>query len=321
MSMNSKFILVIMLVLSNRLMAGEPATNDIPRELTNVWEYINFPFPTNASNEPFFMVSSGAEWDQVSRGLRLDVMNITQGFSFIRTNGVTARIYRANGEISEPTPEGKKFLNDPVSASTASFPGENLVPGVMTYFSWGTNALEESWLEVVIGPERYWLEIPYGLDWNPTNSLFSCVPAGPPQFAAAMKSLTAQDHVVNWKSVHYYLGKTRDGRELSLNQSNPFDVRGEVELYEFPETQNLNSPHTDVRILDADGTTINGRCVNLHLDDEYLRRTDTFDFGRYGDDLRCWGKIEISLDDINYEITIPSSLYKFLHGHPRPRRS
>jgi len=109
---------------------------------------------------------------------------------------------------------------------------------------------------------------------------------------------------------------------LSLIQANPSDAKSEVDLYEFPKTQNLYSPRTNVRLLDADGTVINGQCVDLHLDDNYLRRTDTFDIvDRGGDDLRCWGQIEIRVDDKMYRVLVPSSLYKYAHGHtPRDEK-
>jgi hypothetical protein len=166
-----------------------------------------------------------------------------------------------------------------------------------------------------MGTERYWVEIPYGFDRNPADPLPPSFPGGPPKFVPAMKSLTEHDHVMRWQTVHYDLGQTQDGGELSLIQSNPFDAVSDVDIYNYPKGQNVYSPHTDVRLLNADGTVIKGQCVNLHLDDSRLRRTDTFEFGRHGDDMRCWGQIEISVDDKSYRVVVPSSLYKYIHGH------
>jgi hypothetical protein len=241
-------------------------------------------------------------------------MNIMQGFEFFKTNAIAARLYRANGEIVEPTAEGSKFLKEPGAASTASFPGEELVPQVMTYFPWGTNALEECWIEVSIGPERYWLEIPYGFDRNPADQLPPSIHAGRPKLVAAMKSLTEHNHVVRWQNVEYDFARTNH-LDLSIKQANPFDAESEVVLYSDVLAWRLDSPKTTVRILDADGTVINGVCVNLHLNDDHWRRTDTFNFGRLGDDLRCCGQIEIRIDDKTYQVTVPSSLYKYVHGH------
>lgn len=320
--MNAKSILYFALILSSRLFASEPATNSQPQKPTKIWEYINYPFPKPQeewNGGPIFSVTSSEQYGQESRGLRLDIMNIVQGFRFIKTNGVTARLYRANGEIVEPTPEGKKFLNAPISVNTASFPGMELAPQVMTYFPWGANTLEESWIEVSIGPEGYWLEIPYGFDRNPADPLPPPIPDGPPRFASAMKSLTEHDHVLRWQNVHYDLGEIQNGWRLSLIQSNPFDAESEVELYKETgvgkASWDLFSPRTAVRILEADGTVINGRCINIHLNDDNMRRTDTFKSGRNGNDQRCWGKIEISVDDKGYRVVAPSSLFKYVHGH------
>jgi hypothetical protein len=283
--------------------------------MTNSWKCINFPFPTDLSNQPVFLVSSGEQYDQVSSGLRLDIMNIAQGFQFIKTNEITAQLHRANGEIVPPTEEGRKLLNAPISTSWAAHsPNGGFLPQVLTYFPWGTNSLEESWIKVSIGTERYWLEIPYGFSRNPTDPLPPVIHAGPPKFIAAMKSLTQHDHIVRWENVEYDLAR-QEHLTLALKQANPFDAKSEVVLYSDASAWRLDSPKTAVRILDDDGTVKTGACVNLNLNDSHWRRTDTFQFGRYGDDLRCWGQIEISIDDKTHRVFVPSSLYKYIHGH------
>jgi hypothetical protein len=323
--MTLKVLLCLALVWSGRLLDGEPATHHQPQTSAHNWGYITFPWRLPEDKQrPDFMVGwpgCREHSDEIPRGVRLDIMNIAQGFRFLKTNAVTTLLHRANGEVVEPTAEGKELLNHPVSTSWAArLPDGEFAPQLTTYFPWGTNTLEEAWIEVSIGPERYWLEIPYGFDRNPADPLLPSRSGGPPQFAPAMKPMTGHDHIVRWQNVHYGLDSTQNG-ELSLIQANPSDAKSEVDLYEFPKNQNLFSPHTDVRVVDADGTVINGRCVNLHLDDNHLRRTDTFDFGRHGDELRCWGEIEIKVDDKKYRVLVPSSLYKYTHGHtPRDEK-
>jgi hypothetical protein len=299
--------------------ASASKTDSRPQELPTIWKYIDYRFlkpQEEWDGRPSFLLTSGERDSQVSRGLRLDIMSMVQGFRFFKTNTITARLYRANGEIVGPTAEGKKLLNQPVSTSWAAIlPDGGFSPEVLTYFPWGTNTLGETWIEVSIPPDRYWLEVPYGFDRNPADPLPSSVKGGPPKFIPAMKSLTEHDHVKRWENVHYDLGRTPDGCELSLIQSNPFDGRSKVELYSDHGARNLYSPHTDVRLMDADGSVIDGRCVNLHLDDNHLRRTDTFDISNRGaDDWRCWGQIEIKVDDQAYRVIVPSSLYKYVHG-------
>jgi hypothetical protein len=316
--MEPRIILSLAIILGGDLFASEPDTNIPPQMDSHQWEYIQYPW--NLPHCPTFVIgwpSGGTERsDEMSRGLRLDILYIKQGFPFFKTNAITARLFRANGEIVEPTAPGKQVLNAPVSCSTMSWPGAEPAPQVMTYFPWGSNTLEESWIEVTIAPERFWVEIPYGFDRNPAGPLALSTTNGPPQFVPAMKSLTEHDHVVRWENVHYNLGQTEDGGELSLVQANPFDAVSDVDLYNYPKTQNVYSPHTDVRLLDADGNVVKGQCVNLHLGDGHLRRTDTFDLiSRGADDLRCWGKIEISVDGKPYHVIVPSSLYKYIHGH------
>jgi len=316
--MKAKLLLCLALIFSIHLFASEVAANRQPQALASIWKFINYP----RSNAPEFLISSGKQWNQVSRGLRLDIMSIQQGFWFLKTNAITARLYRANGEIVEPTAEGKGLLNAPTSISSAAvLPDGGYAPQVMTYFPWGPNALKEAWIAVTIGPERYWLEIPYGFDRNPGDPLPPAAPGGPPTFARSMQSLAEHDHLVQWQNVDYDLGQLENGRYLSLKQSNPFDANSEVVLYKDPgqgswQSWSLFSPRTVVRLLDTGGTEVNGRCVNLHLGNDGLRRTDTFYIvDRGAKNTRCWGRIEISVDDQTNQVTVPSSLYKYTHGH------
>src|SRR5262249_40920292 len=140
---NSK-LLVLALFLGSSLFASEAQANSESHGSTRMWKSINYPIPQTPSRDPAFLITSGEEWDQVSRGLRVDIMNIVQGFRFFRTNGITCRLYRASGEIVEPMAAERKLLNSPVSTSWASrLPDGEWAPQVMTYFPWGTNAFEE----------------------------------------------------------------------------------------------------------------------------------------------------------------------------------
>lgn len=315
--MKSVLPLCILFLLGCSLFASDPATNSISSTQIHEWQYINYPWNPGSPTFCIGWPSGGREKSmESSRGLRLDILGISQGFAFFKTNAISARLYRANGDVVEPTAEGKKLLNGPVAVSTASMPGEEPLPQVLTYFPWGSNTLEESWIEVTIAPERYWVEIPYGFDRDPANPLALANTNGPPRFPPEMNSLTEHDHVVRWAKVFYDLGHAPDGSELKLIQSNPFDAQSEVDLYNFPHSVNVYSPFTRAYLLENDDTVVTGRCVNIHLDDNYLRRTDTFDFITRGEESpRCWGKIKITVNGQSYYASVPSSLYRYCHGH------
>jgi hypothetical protein len=308
----------------SNLFASEPDLNSQPQTGIHNWEYIDYPW--NLPNCPTFVIgwpSDGDERsDEMSRGLRMDILNIVQGFGFFKTNVITARLYRANGEIVEPTQEGKKLLNAPISTSWAALlPNGMYAPQVMTYFPWGTSALEESWFEITIGPERYWIEIPYGFDRNPNEPLPPSIPGGRPKFVPAMKSLTDHDHVMRWQTVHYDLGVIQNGWRLSLIQSNSVDAESEVVLYRedvkigTATSWQTNSPATALRVVDASGKIIVSHCTDVHIQDGGMERSNKYVIARNGDDQRCWGQIEISVDDKSYRVVVPSSLYKYAHGH------
>ena len=316
------FPALIWLISAAQVFATDPPIGGLSIHPSHNYEYITFPEQsTDGKYCPIFSVGYGEHPESASQGFRLDIMDIVPGF--FKTNAITARLYRANGESVGPTAEGKAMLNSPIYISTFSVPGQMPPAQVMTYFPWGPNSLEECWIEVSMGLERYWLEIPYGFDRNPADPLPPGVPGGRPQYVPAMKSLTDHDHVVRWLNVHYDLGVIQNGWRLSLIQSNPFDAQSEVELYRDDGAVgksmylwDLHTPRTSLRVIDADGSVIDGFCMDVHLHEDGLRRSDIFHIGRNGfGKERCWGHIEISVDGKNYQVIVPSSLYKYTHGH------
>src|SRR5262249_880447 len=148
------------------------------------------------------------------------------------------------------------------------------------------------------------------------------IAGGPPKFVPVMKSLTKHDHTLRWENVEYDLGEIQNHWRLSLIQSNPFDAKSEVVLHRDDSTVGksiylwtLHTPVTSLRVLDNDGSVIDGFGMDIHLHEDGMRRSDIFRLGRNGlDNSRCWGRIELSVNDRTYGVAIPSSLYKYTHG-------
>ena len=289
------------------LAAVQPST-PVPM---HYFDYITYPMLADdgwAPGDPFFTVGYGEK----TQGLRLDIEGLPS--DYFKTHHLTARLHRANGEVVDPTPEGKQMLNSPMSVQTGS-PPPGVDPGcqVMTFFPWGPNTMGESWIEVSTGTERYWIEIPYGFDRNPHDLLPPPMPGGPPKIASTMKHLTTHDHVVHWLTVQYDLNEIHNGWSLSLTQSSSDDGQGEAVFYRWADT-----PRNTLRVVDlhGDGTGIIGVPTASHPRwDGDLQPRDVFLLGRTGDDVRCWGQIEITVDDKSYRVVVPSSLYKYNHGH------
>jgi len=319
--MKPKLILglaLFLLVPFRHSSASEPSTSRPPQKLVHHWQYITFPWTLPDGKQcPSF--TCGYD-ENVRLGFRLDIMGIVP--ELFKTNVITARLYRADGEIVEPTGEGKKLLNVPISINTATRrPGIETPSQVMTFFPWGTNALEESWIEVTMGTERYWVEIPYGFDRNPADPLPPSFPGGPPRFISALKSLTVHDHVLRWETVHYDLGEIQNGWRLSLIQSNSLDAESEVVLYRedvkigTATSWGTDSPATTLRVLNGSGAVIGSHGTDFHIQDGGMERSNRYDIAHNGDEQRCWGQIEISVDNQTYRVIVPSSIYKFAHGH------
>jgi hypothetical protein len=295
---------------SHVLMGGTVGSVPQPN-LAHIWNYLTFSSVlADRTTCPTFVIGH----DRDRNGIRLSIINTDATGLFepndvFETNVISARLFEENGRIVEPTTLGKRSLNDRI--------GVNGTMQVITYFPWGINSLQECWIDVSVGAEQYWLELPYGFYRNPSAPLPPSIPGGAPRPISAVKASTPHDHLIHWQNANYNLGQTRNGLQLSLVQSNPVDTKSEIVLTKenASGSWNLNSPKTTVRIRSADKSVNNGRCVSLHFNDTDTERTETFSFGRSGSTIRSWGQIEITVDDKNYSLVVPSSLYEYGHGH------
>jgi len=317
-----KEITVLLIIAFVGFMTNSPSHGsgaETKARANGMLEYISFP-ETLPDRKPY-PIFTALYGGQPESGFRLDINGIMP--DFFKTNVITARLHRANGTIVELADSEIQELNAPFYVGSHMIPGRKMPVQVMTHFPWGPNGLEECWIEVTMGSERYWLEIPYGFDRNPADPLPPSIRGGPPKMIPAMKTLTEHDHVLRWQSVHYDLGKIQKGWRLLLIQSNPFDAESEVVLYrddiaigKSMYLWDLHTPRTTLRLLNADGSVISSLCMDIRLHDDGMRRSDTFHINRNGfDHQRCWGQIEISVDDKSYRVVVPSSLYEHTHGH------
>ncbi|HUB67806.1 MAG TPA: hypothetical protein VL981_10015 [Candidatus Methylacidiphilales bacterium] len=287
------------------LAAAQPASP----KLGHAWDYIDYAsYPSrdtkaNQIPEPNFLLGFSGK----SQGLRLDIHGPSR--AFFETHHLTARLHRADGEVVHPIPEWEKSLNAPIGIRTAYEPKDNDWAdwSAMTFFPWGPNTLEESWIEVTTGTERYWLEIPYGFDRNPQDTLPPSVSAGPPKIASVMEHLTSHDHVVPWQGVRYHLLDTiPEDWGLELDLSNSGICQSKLNLY-AEHGEDRATPLGSSQILDLNGnaTGIVGQAKGNRL----------FQYEGKSDGVRCWGQIEIAVKGKSYRLVIPSSLYKKTDGH------
>lgn len=284
----------------------------VGKDLAHKWEFITFDRATEcAALAPAFTVGSGDK----SMGLRLDVRGIPA--VFFTTNRLSAWLHRTGGEVVPADPNAMAHpiilgnLGQPQAVATAFFP-------------WGTNSLDESWIEVRVVAETYWLEIPYGFDRDPRLPLPRRASADAPRFCAAMKK-SPRDHVIAWKDVHYDLGEIQNHWRLSLILANPGDGEAEVVLYHDPARVgqsiyqwDLYTPRTSVRVTERDGEVTGARCMGIRLHEDGMERSDTFQIGRTGfEDRRSWAQMEVTIAERSYWAIVPSSVYEYAHGHAR----
>jgi hypothetical protein len=186
-------------------------------------------------------------------------------------------------------------------------------------FPWGRNALDEAWIELRVAGRSYWLELPYGFTRDMRESLCaSDRNRGEPTLAVSMNDLADGDKIVPWLYVRYDLGIIQNGWRMGLYLSNPFDGKAELVLLVNPKSDifgwDLHSPRTAVSVEDADGSKIQSMPVGIRSHEDMLRRSDSFALLTSCNEGRCWGTVQVKVDDKMYARVVPSSLYHCGHG-------
>jgi len=201
-----------------------------------------------------------------------------------------------------------------VKPGDSTFDGELLTFGRRGYssgsfsctFPWSQNAMLEGWLQVSTGDTEYWLEIPYGFTRDPKLEKLPVAKTGPPNLPLALKPFPEQSYIVNWKHVNYDIGEIQNGWRLSDDSA----VGKSMFLWDIHE------PKTKLSIEHENGFNLTSRIMSLRLHDDGMRRSDSFEFNRNpgNDNLRDWGTMVIEVGDKKWKTTMPSSLFRYVHG-------
>jgi hypothetical protein len=283
------------------------------KELEHRWEYLTFDNPPACGGiAPRFIVG----YSDKSMGFRLEVSGLSP--DVLKTNALSAKLHRANGQVVNA--DGK-LLNSPIGLSSGGYVDWQSI----AFFPWGTNTLEESWVEVRTGKEVYWLEIPYGFDRDPKQALPKPTTGGQPVWRPFRQITSDHEHIIGWKDVHYDLGEIQNKWRLSVVGSNPGEGSLDVVLYHDPPgvghsiyQWELHTPRTSLRILEPGMDALEARCMGVRLHEDGMRRSDTFWVGdRRTLEKRRWAEVEVTVGDRSYRTVVPSSLYAFCHGQAR----
>ena len=190
---------------------------------------------------------------------------------------------------------------------------------------WSGAPLDEAFVEVDVGADRYWLEVPYGFAAGPATTAASTDPRTTPKRAPAMASLGAHDRWVPFRDVAYDLGVIQNGWRLFARLSNPFDAHAELELYrddikigQSAFLWKLGDPVTSAAIFEAAGATLASMPMQLRLHEDGMRRSDDFHFDRSGPCTRAVGTFRATVGETTVVVAIPSSLYGYTHGTADP---
>jgi hypothetical protein len=186
------------------------------------------------------------------------------------------------------------------------------------HFPWAGNNYDEAWIEWRLPNQTFWFEIPYGFSRNPAEPWPSPEPnRSEPHLAPAMQNLTARDEIIPWRLVEYDLGEIQNQWRLTARMANASWPAAETVLYHPPDNGQSWSLEKPLVAVQMKGQAESWRVAVRRQGG--LDRVDTFRVSSGGSDKgRDTGLAIIRVEDRSYEFTIPSSLFKSLHGRADP---
>jgi len=135
-----------------------------------------------------------------------------------------------------------------------------------------------------------------------------------------MQSLAARDQIISWRLAEYDLGEIQNQWRLTARMANGPWPAAETDLYHPPDNWqpwSLERPQIAVQMKGQ----AESRRVAIRRQGE-LDRIDTFRVSSGDSDKgRDTGVAIIRVDDRSYEFTVPSSLFKNLHGRADPENA
>jgi hypothetical protein len=225
--------------------------------------------------------------------------------SLAQPHEFSVRMHFADGRtVDAETPHGEEW--DGAGNQVAMTSSRSYV------FRWAANAYDEAWIEWRLPDRSFWFEVPYGFvrdpaeAWPPPDEERS-----EPRLALALQPVAPEDRLVPWKFVEYRVGELPNRLSLTVRFANPFRPAADVILnHNFEGTWTADAPKTAIRVQESPETT-----RVAFRSEGSLIRVDTFRLAYGGsDDGRGSGVVTISVDNQTLEITVPSSLFKHLHG-------
>lgn len=309
------FCLIFELVTGTRVIAQERAGQKLHQ---HQWEYIMYPHINLPRPHPTY-ASFLLAYRKEEPGLKFQITLGTDESNLPKKSEMTVCLHRSGRE--------KITLENPGAGAIGS--GLGMSYHYLYHFPWGKNLLEEAWIEVRFPEKTYWLEIPYGFTRNPADPLAPDAPQqGVPVLVPAMKELGSKDQILPWLFIQYDLGEIQNKWRLSVKQANR--LHGETELILYREDQRVGksiyvwelcSPQTTVKIVRPNGSIIGSTCMSVRRLEDGFRRSDTFKLSGDAAEGRDWGLMIITVDEKSYELTMPSSLFRYTHGLAEPNHN
>lgn len=241
-------------------------------------------------------------------------------------NSFTVRLHLFDGRVALPSDShlGRRSYSLVGSSLGATF-------SVSYEFSWMGHVMEESWIELGVSGQTYWIGLPPGFLLDPAEVLSADGNGGGRLASPVARARGKNETDVNWKRVCYELGRIQNGWHLSLYVSNSGETNAEVVLYRDRARWSADDPKVELQIRTSQGELVPGRHAGTRVHEDRMRRSDDFHVSVPLERGREWGVLGIIVDSKVYEQSVPLGLLSGSHGggkvdngarsdQPNPRR-
>lgn len=221
--------------------------------------------------------------------------------AFPREGEIQCRLHRGDGTVAAA-------MNDPLTMGFMVGDLGTESGYVDCDLSWGTNEMDEAWIELQFPGYRYWLEVPYGFTHDSRNDRAA---RAPEPVRSALPTALAQrgtnDYVIPWQTYQCELDNRTDAR-VSLRWPRAEPATCTVELYRESGPWSPRSPVVAVDLRVPGQPLFSATRYSTTLPDEY-RRDDAFRF-----DTAAWprgrfrGEMHVMLDSRDYPVLLPGSV-------------
>lgn len=204
-----KWLNQILLVILAAALASCASGKKTPELAYHQWTVTYASTPTGTNSPP---LNFDLEFNDEQGMMRVTVAGPEGIF---HRNNINLRWHWARGDILDPT---QKVLDTPQMIITGA--GTNWIGAAV--FDTKSHLLDDGWMEVVIGDNWYWLEVPSGIALCPGTPPQMAIPRSNSSLPMGVGTMTLKDHIMRWENLYCANLRTTKGVPIQYWKNGTF---------------------------------------------------------------------------------------------------